>query len=106
MKVNEAKALVMREAFEEDGILHMSRTGESPSRPRLVVLLEAVQALAQQNASQDVVEKQLAHALQTLAVQVPVQLEVWKTQGPTHPVDDATVIDILNAIEQFYTLKK
>ena len=106
MKVSEAKELVIREAFEEDGILHMSRTGESPSQPRMVVLLEAVRVLAKEYAPKDVVEKQLAFALQTLSVQIPVQLEIWKTQGPIHPIDDATVIDILSAIEQFYTKKK
>lgn len=87
MNTEEAKQFVVAQGIGPDGLTVQARMGSDPGAAVFDQLIVALRELTTSLADQDLVEKDLALALFSLAAHVPSQYEIWSGRGITFRSD-------------------
>jgi hypothetical protein len=83
MNIEEAKKFVVAQGIGPDGLTVQARMGTDPGAAVFDQLIVALRELTTSLADQDLIEKELALALFSLAAHVPSQYETWSSRGIT-----------------------
>ena len=84
MNTEEARQCVVAQGIGPDGLSVQARMGSDPGVAVFDQLIVALRQLTTSLADQDLIEKELALALFSLAAHVPSQYEIWSGRGVTY----------------------
>jgi predicted DNA binding protein len=81
MDLASARKLIINEGIGEDGIAVLVRMGDDPGKERFEALLKALQSVHDEIKDNDIIEKQLAHAIFSIAFHTATQISSWINNG-------------------------
>lgn len=99
-----AKYLVLSEGIGNESMVVAARMGDELKEERFEKLLLALAVVYEHSKGQRMIERDLAHALFCLGVQLPAQIESWRSRGKVyreHSISDA-MLKVVDAIESIF----
>lgn len=81
MKPSPARDRILSEAFQEDGVVTDLRMGDDPGPERMQRIIHDLREVFDGLNGAAAIDRELAHALFVLAVQIEAQLTSWAMQG-------------------------
>ncbi len=82
MDYDQAKELILREAFSDEGIPVCVRGNMDPGHERMMKIAAAVEVLDEHEDSSGPLDRRLAYALFLIALETNVQSCSWQTTKP------------------------